>query len=181
LTIHHSPLTPVKKHIALFILAAFVILSFTNAGCKVYKFNDAAIPDTMHSIKVNFIENRAPYVNPQLSPALTDRLKRKISSQTRLSVTNSDGADYDVKATITDYSVSTTGISDKKSSMNRLTVTVHVALTDQKGGKAAAEYDVVWNKDFEATLTLQAAEASLFDVIVRSLADDIFNRMFSNW
>jgi hypothetical protein len=65
--------------------------------------------------------------------------------------------------------------------MNRLTIAVHVILTDQKGDKVAAEYDVVWNKEFEATLTLQAAEASLFDVIVRSLADDIFNRMFSNW
>jgi hypothetical protein len=171
----------INRHIAFSILAAFIVLAFTNARCKVYRFNDAAIPDTMHSIKVNFIENRAPYVNPQISPALTERLKKKISSQTKLSVTNSDNADYDVKATITDYSVSTSGVSNKQSSMNRLTVTVHVALTDQKSGNPAVEYDVVWNKEFEATLTLQAAEASLFDIIIKSLADDIFNRMFSNW
>jgi hypothetical protein len=171
----------IKKHIAFTIVAAFIILAFTNARCKVYRFNDVTIPDSMHTIKVNFIENRAPYVNPQISPALTERLRKKLSSQTRLSVTNADNADYDVKATITDYSVSTSGVSNKQSSMNRLTVTVHVALTDQKGGKPATEYDVIWNKEFAATLTLQAAEASLFDVIVRSLADDIFNRMFSDW
>jgi hypothetical protein len=174
-------LTLIKKHIAATIVAAFIVLGLTNARCGVYRFNDAAIPDSMHSIKVNFIENRAPYVNPQISPALTDRLKRKISSQTKLSVTNADDADYDVKATITDYSVSTSGISDKKTSMNRLTVTVHVVLTDQKSNNPPVEYDVIWNKEFEATLTLQAAEAGLFDVIIKSLADDIFNRMFSNW
>jgi hypothetical protein len=134
----------------------------------------------MKTINVHFIENMAPYRNPQLSPALTERLKRKIIGQTRLRQTNSDDADYDVKATVTDYSVSTSGVTDRKKSLNRLNVTVHIALLNQRSN-TPEEYDVNWKVDFDANLSLQAAESQVFDTMIRSLSDDIFNRMFSNW
>jgi hypothetical protein len=35
--------------------------------------------------------------------------------------------------------------------------------------------------DFDANLTLTQAEARLLDEMVRSLTDDMFNRIFSNW
>jgi hypothetical protein len=170
-----------KKHILLSVIASLLLIGLFNAGCRAsYGFNNVSIPDSMKTIRVNFIENRAPYRNPQLSPALTERLKRKIIGQTRLSQTNGDNADYDLKATITDYSVTTSGVSEKKQTMNRLTVTVHVALTNQRSN-TTEEYDVTWYTDFLAQLTLQAAETQLFDDMVKSLADDIFNRMFSTW
>jgi hypothetical protein len=170
-----------KKHLYIPVIASLLLVYFLNAGCRAsYGFNNVSIPDTMHTIKINFIENLAPYRNAQLSPALTERLRRKITGQTRLSEVKGDNADYDMKATITDYSVSTTGISDKKVNMNRLTVTVHVALRDQKAS-TTQEYDVTWQTEFNANLSLQAAESAVFETMVRSLADDIFNRMFSIW
>ena len=53
-------------------------LATFNSSCGVYSFADVSIPDSIKTIRVNFLENRAPYVNPQLSPALTDRVKQKI-------------------------------------------------------------------------------------------------------
>ena len=38
-----------------------------------------AIPEEVKTFRVNYLENKAPYVNPQLSPALTERLKQKIT------------------------------------------------------------------------------------------------------
>jgi hypothetical protein len=35
--------------------------------------------------------------------------------------------------------------------------------------------------DFDANLTLTQAETRLLDEMVRSLTDDMFNRIFSNW
>lgn len=163
-------------------IAAIVILSFTqvtNSGCN-YKFRDIAIPDTIHTIKINFIENKAPYVNPQLSPRLTDRLRQKIVSQTRLSQTNNDNADWVVSGSITNYGFSTSGISEQREATNRLTVGVHVVVDDQKGGKTS-EYDVSRSFEFAATQSIQQAEAALGDEIIRGLTDDIFNRIFSNW
>src|SRR5262245_56520112 len=85
-----------SRNVLLFGIAGIVILlllSFANSSCNVYKFRDIAIPDSIKTIKVNFIENRAPYVNPLLSPRLTDRLKQKIVTQTKLAQTNNDNAD----------------------------------------------------------------------------------------
>ncbi|RYY96224.1 MAG: hypothetical protein EOO11_14010 [Chitinophagaceae bacterium] len=166
------------------VLAVLLLLAtaFGGSSCGVYSFRDVAIPDSIKSIRIQYIDNRAPYVNPQLSPALSERLRRKIQSQTRLSLTNADNADYDVKATVTDYAVTTTGISNKEATLNRLTVTVHISLTNNRNpGSPPIEYDVNRPFDFGSSLSLQQAEAALAEEMVRNLTDDIFNRLFSNW
>lgn len=172
--------------ISYFILVT-IILFFAAAGnssCNVYKFRDVSIPDSIRTVKVNFIENRASYVNPQLSPRLTDKIRQKIVSQTRLSQTNNDNADWDIRGHISNYSFSTSGLTtqggNRQQTTNRLTVTVHIILNDQKANKTQ-EYDVSRNFEFSANQSIQQAEATLGDEIIRGLTDDIFNRIFSNW
>jgi outer membrane lipopolysaccharide assembly protein LptE/RlpB len=135
-------------------------------------------------VRVNFIENRAPYVNPQLSPTLTDRLKQKITSQTRLSSTTNDNANWDISGSITDYSVSTSGVTNTngraQSSLNRLTVSVHIILNNQLSSHVQ-EFDISRSFDFSSSQSLQQAEAGLLDEMIRNLTDEIFNRIFSNW
>lgn len=164
----------------LFLGSCVMFLGSFFGSCKVYSFRDVSIPDSVKTVKVNFIENRARYVNPQLSPKLTDKLRQKIVGQTRLTQTNSDNAHYDITGFITDYSVSTSGISGQQVATNRLNVAVHMTLNDRLSNKVL-EYDVSRGFDFSATLSLSAAEARLTDEIIRSLTDDIFNRIFSNW
>ena len=166
----------------------FLILNFTfSTGCKVYSFADVSIPDSIKTVRLNFIENRANYVNPQLSPNLTNHLKQKIVNQTRLTQTNSDNANYDISGTITGYNVSTSGISSsgannnqRQASMNRLTVSVHITVNNTLSNQVQ-EYDVSRSFEFAATLSLEAAQSQLLDEMVRNLTDDIFNRIFSNW
>src|ERR1044071_2064244 len=117
------------------VMLAVIFLSFLNTGCGIYRFRDVSIPDSVKTVKVNFFENKAPYVNPQLSPRLTDKLRQKIVSQTRLSQTNSDQADWVISGTITSYSFSTSGISQQNVSTNRLTVGVHVSVLDPESGQ----------------------------------------------
>jgi hypothetical protein len=111
---------------------------------------------------------------------LTDKLRQKIVSQTRLRQTNGDNADWEINGTITDYSFSTSGISNQQTSTNRINVAVHIILNDLKAGKTT-EYDVSRNFDFPASQTLQQAEGSLLTEMIRGITDDIFNRLFSNW
>ena len=167
------------SYIVLIAVALFFIAA-GNSSCNVYKFRDISIPDSIKTVKVNFIENKAPYVNPQLSPRLTDKLRQKIVGQTRLSQTNNDNADWIVGGRITNYAFSTSGISQQQVATNRLTVTVHITLNDQKANKNQ-EYDVSRNFEYSGNMSLQQAEASLGDEIIRGLTDDIFNRLFSNW
>jgi hypothetical protein len=162
-------------------LAAFLFFtSLVNTGCGIYKFNEAVVPDSIKTIKINFIENKAPYVNPTLSPRLTDKLRQKIVSQTRLSQTNNDNADWIINGNISSYGFTTSGISQQQVASNRLTVGVHITINDQKANKTT-DYDVSRSFEFAASQSIQQAESTLGDEIIRSLTDDIFNKIFSNW
>jgi hypothetical protein len=174
----------IKLIVPLFLLAVLATAGFSS--CGVYSFADVSIPDSIKTVRINFFENRAQYVNPQLSPNLTDRVRQRIVNQTKLNQTNSDNADYDISATITQYSVSTSGITtdennQKQTSMNNLNVGLTVTLRNQKSGGEPQEYQISRSFPFAATLSLQAAESRLLDEIVTNLTDDIFNRVFSNW
>ena len=161
-----------------FFIFTFLFLLFTS--CKVYTFKDVSIPPEIKTVKLILIENRATYINTQLASKLNDRLQQKIVNQTRLTRTNSDEADYVISGYISDYSVSTSGISGQQASINRLNVGVHITLKNNKEQKTS-DYDVNKSFEFPATLTINQVENSLTDDIVRGMSDEIFNRLFSNW
>ena len=169
-----------KKIFLILFSVLFFFIATINTSCGPYSFSGASVPDSIKTVKVNFLENKARYVNPQLSPRLTDRVKQKITSQTKLSPTNGDNAHYEISGYISDYSVTTSGISNQQTVNNRLTVGVHISLNNHLAGKTD-EYDVSRSFEFNANTSMQAAEAALLDEIIRGLTDDIFNRIFSNW
>jgi outer membrane lipopolysaccharide assembly protein LptE/RlpB len=179
-----------KKFLLRFLLALAVATTLLSTGCGVYSFSDASVPEGVRTIRVNFLENRARYVNPQLSPQLTERLRQKIVNQTRLTQTSSDNVDWDVTGYISDYSISTSAISSNQPGgaggqrqaavTNRLTVSVQLTVNDRQKN-TSQDVSVSRSFEFDANLTLQAAESRLLDEILRNMTDDIFNRMFSNW
>ena len=57
---------------------------------------------------------------------------------------------------------------------------MHVVLKKTLDNKEQ-EFDVSRNFDFSANLSLNQAESQLMDEILRSITDDIFNQIFSNW
>lgn len=169
-----------KKISLLLAPCALWLAFFGNSSCNVYKFNEGTIPDSIKTVKINIIENIAQYKNPQISQRLGDKLRQKIIGQTRLSQTNSDNADWEISAVITQYSFSTSAISGQQVVTNRLTVAVHVTLNNRKADDVK-EYDVSRGFDFKGTQSFQQAEATLMDEMTRTLTDDIFNKLFSNW
>ncbi|AHF17222.1 LPS assembly lipoprotein LptE [Niabella soli] len=172
-----------KNYKGFFFLVAsllMVITAFIQTGCGVYRFKDVSIPDTIKVVKVNIIQNKASYVNPSLAPKLTEALKQKIVSQTKMTQTNGDNADWEINCTITTYSFSTSGISNQRVNTNRLSVGVHIDIDDKRAQKVH-KYDVSRSFDYSGSMALQQAEQSLESEMLRSLSDDIFNRIFSNW
>ncbi|HEX6169573.1 MAG TPA: LptE family protein [Chitinophagaceae bacterium] len=163
-----------------FLLVLFVMSLLS--GCKVYSFTGTSIPPDVKTVRVQYIENNARYKNPQLSPQLTDKLRQKIVSQTRLTQVNSDTADFDISGEITQYDVSTSGISNQQVSTNRLTVGVSLKLLNRKKpGEQPRNISASRSFDFSASLTLTQAERQLNDEIIRNLTDEIFNQLFSDW
>ncbi len=169
-----------KKIYFIIIIAVIIAAAGLNTGCGIYSFRDVSIPDSIKTVRIQYIENKATYVNPQLSPQLTEGVRRKIITQTRLSQTTNEDAHYDISGEIRDYVITTSGISNKQEVSNRLTVSVHIVLNNQLTNEKQ-EFDVSRGFEFSATLSQQTAEAQLLDEMVKSLSDDIFTRLFSNW
>lgn len=171
----------IKKISALAVpVMLFVFAMFSNSSCNIYKFNEATIPDSIKTVKINFIENKARYINPQISQRLTDKLRQKIIGQTRLTQTNSENVDWEISGFISEYNFSTSAISGQQVANNRLTVSVRITLNNRKGEKTT-DYDVSRSFEFKGDQSFQQAENALGDEIVRTITDEIFNKLFSNW
>jgi hypothetical protein len=153
------------------------------SSCGVYSFKDVSIqPPNAKTIHVGYIENKARYVNPLLSPQLTDKFKQKISTQvSKLSQVETSDADFDVVAYISAYDVTTSGVSSQQAATNRLTVGVHIDFKNHLDDKRSFSADISRNFDYSATLTLNVAEAQLLSTIISNVTDEMFNRIFSNW
>lgn len=170
-----------KKIIAFSTSIILLVLLFTsNTGCGIYRFTDASIPDSIKTVKVNLLENRATYINPTLAPRLSDKLRQKILSQTKLKQTNNDDADWEISGVVTQYSFSTAAITGQQASNNRLTVGLSITLLDRKADKTEKQ-EVSRSFEFKGDQTIQQAESSLADEMIRTLTDDIFNKLFSKW
>lgn len=167
--------------IKFFSAASLLFFTLSFATCKYSTRDTAPIPADVKTFRVNYLENKARYVNPQLTPQITEKLKQKIIGQTRLRQTNNDDAHYDISGYLSDYSVTTTGVSGQTASTNRLNVTFHLVFKNSLDEKKNFEADVTSNYDFSAQLTLPQAESQLGDQIVKNVTDAIFNKIFSNW
>ena len=168
------------RSIELFAICFLLIAVCSFATCK-YGFKDVSLPPEVKTFRVNYFDNRAEYKNPQLSPAVTEKLKQKIIGTTRLRQTNNDDAHYDISGYVSGYFTSTTGITGNTTSLNRLTATFHVIFKNTLDEKKNFEADVPYSVDFDANLSLSQVEQARGEEIARNLTDAIFNKIFSNW
>ena len=151
------------------------------SSCGIYSFRNATIPADVKTVNIKFIQNTARYINPQLGQKFYDKIQQKIIGSTKLTRSNSDDAHYVISGTITTYDANqTVGINAQQATTNRLTVTLHMVLKKTLENKTD-EFDVSRSFDYSANLSLQQAEGQLLEEVVRSLTDDVFNRIFSNW
>jgi len=165
----------------LYIISLLLLGIFNYASCK-YSFKDTSpIPEEVKTFRVNYLENKAQYVNTQLSPQLTERLKQKVINTTRLRQTNDDDAHYDISGFVSQYYTSTISISGNNAASNRLTVGFHLVFRNTLDEKKSFETDLTRTFDFPATQSLSQAESSLNNDIVKNIVDEIFNKIFSNW
>lgn len=170
-----------KSQLKLSALLSFLMLTLCFATCRYSTKDTAPIPPEIKTFRVNYFQNKARYVNPQLTPQLTEAVKQKIIGQTRLRQVNDDDAHYDISGYLSDYSVTTSGVANSTAGTNRLNVTFHLIFKNTLDATKNFEADLTSNYDFSANLTLQAAETGIGDKIIKNISEAIFSRIFSNW
>lgn len=169
---------PARFRALLLLLLATPLLTACVGG---YSFTGASIPAEAKTLSLKPFPNYATTVNPQLSQKLYDALHSLYESQTRLSVTSSDG-DLQVSGEITSYTTQASSLSSTDNvATNRLTVTVKVKFVNLINPAEDFEQSFSRYKDYDATRDFSAVESALVEEIVTELSEDVFNKTVVNW
>jgi outer membrane lipopolysaccharide assembly protein LptE/RlpB len=161
----------------------FILSILVLSGCG-YKFNGASIPLEMKTISIAYIENNAQLVYPQLSQELTEGLKERIRTQSKLNIVTT-GGDASFEGRITGYDIKPISIQDNAKPIagaNRLTITMTVKYTSTKNKALSFDQPFTAFTDFSlAGKTLQSQEKELVKKVTVQLTENIFNRAFAQW
>jgi len=149
-------------------------------SCKVnYSFTGASISPDIKTITIKNFPNYALLAPSNISQKFTEALRDVFTTQTSLTFVNS-GGDIELEGLITNYVTSPVAVqSNQVAAANRLSITVHVKFTNNKDEKQNFETDFTRYSDFSSDKNLASVEEQLIKEI--QLAQDIFNKAFTNW
>lgn len=152
------------------------------AACTIsITMSGASIPENLNTFSVQYINNRAPLVNPDLSTTLTEGLKDRIQNESRLGLVN-DGGDVYFSGDITSYSTKPMAVqADAVSAQTRLTVAVKIRCRNSKDPSKDWEQSFSAYQDYDSENNLADVEADLVSLIVEELTENIFNKAFADW
>jgi hypothetical protein len=149
-------------------------------GCKIYSCTGASTVG-LHTVSIQYFQNRAPVVQPGLSQVLTDALIDKCKAQTSLKYVTTTG-DASFEGEISDYnSRPLTVAADAQAATNRFSISVKVKFTNSVNPDNSFEQTFTRYKDYNSNQDLSSVEKGLSDEIVDMLVEDIFNQAFVNW
>lgn len=165
------------RSVALALLAAIVATACTVS----ITMSGASIPENLNTFSVQYINNRAPLVNPELSSTLTEGLKDRIQNESRLGLVN-EGGDVDFSGDITSYTTQPMALkADAVSAQTRLTVSVKIRCRNAKDPQKDWEQTFSAYQDYDSENNLADVESELVELIVEELTENIFNKAFADW
>ncbi len=170
-----------KSSSILFSSLIIIVFSFSQS-CKVsYSFTGATINPEIKTFSIQYFDNRAPLVQPQLSQVFTDALREKLQGQTSLNLVTGYG-DVDFSGEIRNYETRPQAItSDESAALNRLTITVRVKYTNEIEPEKSFDTNFSRFQDYSSSEDLSNVEDELIKLIVEDLMEDIYNKAFVNW
>lgn len=171
-----------EKGFPLRVVGLGVVMGLLMVSCSIrMTFTGASIPDDVKTVSVQYINNRAALVNPTLSQTMTEKLKDRLTNESRLILRNGTG-DVDFSGEFTDYSTRPMSIqNDATSAQTRLTVQVKIRYRNFKNPKDNWEQSFSAFADYPSEQNINAVEGELVTQIVDQLTEDIFNKAFANW
>ena len=152
-------------------------------ACSIsYKFNGASIDYTkVKTISIADFQNRAEYVYAPLATEFNQKMKDMFIQQTRLQLVNS-GGDLDIDGEITGYnqyneSVDASGFSSKV----KVTLTVNVRYTNNTNHEEDFEQQLSAFQTYDSSQLLTDVQDQLITLMVKDIAEQIFNATIANW
>ncbi len=152
------------------------------SGCSIHvTLSGASIDENLKTFSVQYFNNRAAIINPLLSQKLTELMKERVMSESRLVLVNGVG-DVDFSGEITGYTIRPMAIKeDAVSAQSRLTITLKVRYKNKVDPKKNWESTFSAYQDYASERNISEVEGELTSLIIDQLTENIFNRAFSDW
>ena len=152
------------------------------AGCGVYSFSGASIPDHLRTVAVPIAEDRAGGGVPGLEAILTDALVQRFADRSRLALEpDEDDADAVVRATIERYAVAPAAVTgDNTAAVSRVSVAVRVVVRDRVEDRDLLDRSFTATEDYAPSEGLQG-EADAAAAALEQVARDAFTAATSDW
>ena len=158
-----------------------VLLLFSSCSIS-FKLNGANINyQTTHSISIADFPNNAPMVNPTLSNNMSEAIRDLFQRQTRLQILRK-GGDLELEGSIVGYDLSQGAISvDSYASESKLTIRVKVHFTNNVNPEDSFEKEYSAYQTFDASQMLSDVQDELCSIIIKEIADNIYNDTVAKW
>ena len=171
----------IKSYISGAIVLVFSALCLH--GCTIsYKFNGASIDySKIRSIAISDFPNNAALVYPALSADLSQGIRDIYQRQTRLQVSRKSG-DLELEGEITGYALTPMAISaDSYSAETKLTITIKVRFTNNVNPEESFDKTYSAYQTFESSKMLNDVQEELCALMIKELAENIYNDTVARW
>ena len=164
-------------------LTALAVIALCAISCSIsYKFNGANINyQTTHSISVADFPNNAAMVNANLSNLLSEGIRDLYQRQTRLQVLRK-GGDLELEGEITGYDITQGAIgADSYATESKLTVTVMVHFSNNINPEESFDKSFSASQTFDSSRLLTEVQDELCAIIIKEIAESIYNETVAKW
>lgn len=165
-------------------ILALVLVASILSACS-YKFSGASTTG-LKTVSIRLFENNAPLVVPTLSNQLTEALKNRIRTQTKLILSTGE-SDASFEGRITGYDIKPVALQNSAtptSGANRLTITVSVKYKNNIKEHEKESFEESFTRYFDFPIggaPIQSLLPGAIENINKQLVEDIFNRAFAQW
>tara|TARA_B100001250_G_C19770962_1_gene777160 strand:- start:455 stop:979 length:525 start_codon:yes stop_codon:yes gene_type:complete len=165
----------------IFYCTLIIIGIVQNNGCGIYSFSGISIPSEINTIHVQYIQNNANLIEPNLSNNLTERLKTKCLNEGGL-IWKEINPDVSFSGKIKKYEVNPIAIQNNETAAkNRLTISVEITYINNIDNSKNFNQLFTDYIDFDSTQNFYNEEIELNTAVTETLIDNIFNAAFLNW
>lgn len=169
----------VKKIIYSFSLVLGTLYLLFQTSC--YSFSGISIDPSVSTYYVAQFKNNALNAPPILEQTVTEQLKEKIRTESRLTYDDTN-PDIEFEGSIVDFRVTSEAPSPgETTAINRLTIVTAVEyinnFNEEKGWKSNFSFFF----DFPSSQDLSQVQDQAIEVILDQMMEDIFNKAFTDW
>ena len=165
-------------------LIVILIISLCSCWPSSVSFVDnGSMPPEWKTFSVKTLENNAPNTPVSYAAQLSEQLKDGIQNNTKLLLNPQTGkGEIYIEGKITNYSVTPVAIQQgDNSAKNRLSITSQFTIFVSAPKEDKMSINSTRFIDYDSNLDLGSVEVQLLEEINTQIAQDVINKLLSNW